>query len=168
MGKTDRIDRGSQIENERAAKQRFSTWPLGGRYLRERSRTSRSVAREKALQTATLKTVQAMRSILCDAVENIALLFRGLLTDRGPFKAALNAFVAEDHLLGGRGVAASLWNGFYAHQPQATRSLVADRGSNLLLPLPRINVLTGCRVLARAHLCTDVQHVVVGLLGPEC
>ncbi len=29
--------------------------------------------------------------------------YRDLLTDRGPFKAALNAFVAEDHLLGGRG-----------------------------------------------------------------
>jgi hypothetical protein len=67
MGKADRIDRGRQIENERAAKQRFSTWPLGGQYFRERSMTSRSVAREKALQTAILKTVQAMRSILCDA-----------------------------------------------------------------------------------------------------
>jgi hypothetical protein len=42
-----------------------------------------------------------LRSVSCDFIENIALFFfRGLLTDRVPFKAALDAFVAEDHLLG--------------------------------------------------------------------
>jgi hypothetical protein len=35
-------------------------------------------------------------------IENIAFIFRGILTDRGPFKAAFNAFVDEDHLLDGR------------------------------------------------------------------
>jgi hypothetical protein len=32
-------------------------------------------------------------------IENIALFRRGVLTDRGPFKAALNAFVAEERIL---------------------------------------------------------------------
>jgi hypothetical protein len=57
MRNTDRIDRGSQIELERPAKQRIPTWSVGGRYLRERSITihwrsipSRSVAREKVVQ----------------------------------------------------------------------------------------------------------------------
>jgi hypothetical protein len=40
-----------------------------------------------------------MRAVLCDACENIALFFRGLLTHRGPFKAALNTFVAEERTL---------------------------------------------------------------------
>jgi hypothetical protein len=72
-------------------------------------------------------------------IENIALFFRGLLTDRGPFKAALNAFVAEERALenpwGQRG-AASLQNGLYPHRGQADRGLIEDPGSNLLLPLP--------------------------------
>jgi hypothetical protein len=41
----------------------------------------------------------AVRAVLCDACENIALFFRGLLTHRGPFKAALNTFVAEERTL---------------------------------------------------------------------
>jgi hypothetical protein len=32
-------------------------------------------------------------------IENIALFFRGLLTDGGLFKAAMNAFVAEEGFL---------------------------------------------------------------------
>jgi hypothetical protein len=36
-------------------------------------------------------------------MEDIALFFGDLLTDRSPSKAALNAFVAEDHLIRGRG-----------------------------------------------------------------
>ena len=32
-------------------------------------------------------------------IENIVLFFRGPLPDRGPFKAALNAFVAEERTL---------------------------------------------------------------------
>ena len=43
--------------------------------------------------------VRAMRAVLCDACENIALFFRGLLIDRATFKAALNAFVAEERAL---------------------------------------------------------------------
>ena len=110
-----------------------------------------NTARKKVLQTTTLMTVRAMRSIFCEVLlaRPSPFLFRGPPPTE-VFKAASNAFVAEEQRLGGVGpiqVAASLRNGFYAHQPQATRSLVADRGSNLLLPLPRISVLTGCRVL---------------------
>ena len=32
-------------------------------------------------------------------IENIALFFRGLLTDQSSFKGALNAFVAEEEAL---------------------------------------------------------------------
>jgi hypothetical protein len=58
-------------------------------------------------------------------------------------------------------------NGFYAHQRQATRPLVAERPHELLRPLPRISVLAGCRVLARAHLHTDAQQIVVDLEEPR-
>jgi hypothetical protein len=34
-----------------------------------------------------------------------------------------------------------------------------DEGSKLLLPLPRISVLTGCRVLARAHAFMPVGDI---------
>ena len=71
-------------------------------------------------------------------IENIALFFRGLLTDRGPFKAALNAFVAEERALEDLGPnqvlrvfkAASTHNSV-----RPTRPLVADRGAELL-PTP--------------------------------
>jgi len=59
-------------------------------------------------------------------IENIALFFPGILTDRGPFNAALNAFVAEDHLLGGRGdqtrCCVSFKKRFYTHLAQDSRT----------------------------------------------
>ena len=67
--------------------------------------TQDNTARTKSLEISTLRTVRSMRAVLCRMLrEKIALFFRGLPTDRGPFKAALDAFVAEDYLLGGRGV----------------------------------------------------------------
>ena len=59
----------------------------------------------KPLEISTLRTVRSMQAVFCRMLrEKIALFFRGLPTDRGPFKAALVAFIAEDYLLGGRGV----------------------------------------------------------------
>ena len=46
-------------------------------------------------------------------IENIVLFFRGPLPDRGPFKAALNAFVAEERTL--EDLAAGLHNGTCTH-----------------------------------------------------
>jgi hypothetical protein len=64
-----------------------------------RSITSNHTARKKLLQTATFKTVRAMRSVLYSAYQVRSPPYRDLLTDRGPFKAALNAFVAEERAL---------------------------------------------------------------------
>jgi hypothetical protein len=45
--------------------------------------------------------------------------------------------------------------------------LVMDRGPKVLIPLPRISVLTGCHVLARAHLNAGARYIVGRGLGPE-
>jgi hypothetical protein len=46
-----------------------------------------------------LKTVRAMGRYLATLIENIAFFFRDLLSDQGPFKAALRVFVAEERAL---------------------------------------------------------------------
>jgi hypothetical protein len=62
--------------------------------------TSNNIARQKVLQNATLWPVRAMRSVSsCDAYQVHSLPYRDLLTNQGPFKAALNAFVAEERTL---------------------------------------------------------------------
>ena len=66
--------------------------------------TGRSTDRKKDLQNATLWSVRSMRAVFCDAYRKASHPYRDLLTDRGPSKAALNTFVAEDHFLGGRRV----------------------------------------------------------------
>ncbi len=45
---------------------------------------------------------------------------------------------------------------------------ILDRPPKLLLPLPRISVLGGYCVLARAHLYAGAPYLVVRGLGPEC
>jgi hypothetical protein len=59
-------------------------------------------------------------------------------------------------------------NGLYAHRGQADRPLAANRVSKLLLPLPPISVLTGCRVLARAHPYAGARYIVFRGLGLGC
>ena len=85
-------------------------------------------------------------------------------TRAGPFKAALNACLAEEQVLtapvGPKEALRALKTACTLIDPRPTGPQVADRGANLLLPAPCINVLRGCRVLAGAHLNTDAQHVV--------
>jgi hypothetical protein len=71
---TDRTDRKSQIENDRAAKQLIPMRSIRGRYLswrsipyRPRAIAGQTTARKKILQNGTLRTVRSMRSVLCDA-----------------------------------------------------------------------------------------------------
>jgi hypothetical protein len=58
-----------------------------------------SIARKKALQNTILRAVRAMRSVFCDACWGRGSSCRGFLTAWGPFKATLNAFVAEERAL---------------------------------------------------------------------
>jgi hypothetical protein len=71
---SDRIDRESQIEEERPAKRYVLTRSISGRYLGERSVsipwrsiTHGSTDRTKSLQTTTLSMARAMRAIFRDA-----------------------------------------------------------------------------------------------------
>jgi hypothetical protein len=43
--------------------------------------------------------LRAMRSVSCDAYQVHSSLYRVLLTNQGPFKAGLNAFVPEERAL---------------------------------------------------------------------
>jgi hypothetical protein len=79
-------------------------------------------------------------------IENIALFFRGLLTDRGPFKAALNALVAEERALEGLGpnVVLRAFKAASRHiHARQDVPLIVDRGRNTCSPSPRISVLRG-------------------------
>jgi hypothetical protein len=84
---SDRIDRESQIENERAANRHIPTRSIGGRYFRERSVsipwrsiTHGSTDRKKVLQTGALMTVLSMRSVLYSAYQVRSPPYRDLLT----------------------------------------------------------------------------------------
>ena len=62
------------------------------------------IARKKVLQIAKLAALRAMRAVSCDAYHVHSPPYRNLLTNQGPFKAALNAFVAEERALEDLGV----------------------------------------------------------------
>jgi hypothetical protein len=76
------------------------------RYLWERSVMVHLQSTPIAVSTArkSCKSLHSWRCGRCGRyfatlIEYIALFFRGLLPDRGPSKAALNAFVAEERTL---------------------------------------------------------------------
>jgi hypothetical protein len=81
-------------------------------------------------------------------------------------KAALNVFVAEGQTLDDpRDLTeqTTAQEAFIHIEVWTSRLLLSDRGPKILIPLPRISVLTGCRVLARAHLYAHELHIVVAL-----
>ena len=77
-------------------------------------------------------------------------------------KASSNLVVGEERALDGpEGLTPETTTqmGLYTHQRQDDRGQLATRGAELLLPLPHISVLTGCRVFVLAQLYTDTQHL---------
>ncbi len=96
-----------------------------------------SIDRKKVLQIPAFMACGRCGRYFETLVRNIALFFRGLLTDRSPFKAASNAFVAEERALedlGGLTGSPNLQSGLYAHFGQADRASGSRPGMNSCYP----------------------------------
>src|SRR5215208_7248793 len=87
-------------------------------------------------------------------------------------KAASNAFLAAERAFDGPEDSTvceqPLKRLLRTSRPGRPASLERPGGRTSWLPLPRISVLTGCRVLAGAHLHTGARCIVVRGLDLEC
>jgi hypothetical protein len=133
-----RTRRGFHHGAEIPANHYISTRSVSGRYLWERSViipwryiNHVSTDRPKVLQISALRAVRSMRAVLCDACWGRGSSCRGFLTAWGPFKATLNAFVAEERTLEDLRAQQVLRASKAASthiEPRSTGPLVADRG----------------------------------------
>ena len=87
-----------------------------------------------------------------------------------PLKASSNAFVADERVFEGP-AGLTIYNGLqialYTHRSQAGRT--SRRGPGVVTPAPTPSPRISARALTRHRASyTDAQHVVVGLLDPEC